>query len=163
MPDQRDAHERPLGLLVNALGQAQDDTTRAELLISAGIPTLAQLVAPAQRNGLREVAGAVAQRTGMDVVQRPQLACDMVEGRDLDYAAQVARERADRRLAAGDCVLPDRVASISLEHEVVADPHELVRGLRVPYRPTALRSDGLASRESRAFGAPDVDQQLFVQ
>jgi propionyl-CoA synthetase len=28
------------------------------------------------------------------VVQRPQLACDMHEGRDLDYADQVARERA---------------------------------------------------------------------
>ena len=57
VPDQRDAHERPLGLLVNALGQAQDDTTRAELLISAGIPTLAQLVTPPVVRGYATILG----------------------------------------------------------------------------------------------------------
>lgn len=56
-PDQRDAHDRPLTLLVNALGQAQDDAARAELLISAGIPTLAQILAPAVVRGYATILG----------------------------------------------------------------------------------------------------------
>ena len=49
-PDLRDAHNRPLSVLVMALGQSADDTARAEILVSAGLPLLAQtLTAPVVR------------------------------------------------------------------------------------------------------------------
>lgn len=49
-PDLRDAHNRPLSVLQMALQQAADDTTRADLLVSAGLPVLAQaLTAPVVR------------------------------------------------------------------------------------------------------------------
>ena len=49
-PDLRDAHNRPLSVLTMALAQSADDTARAEILVSAGLPLLAQtLTAPVVR------------------------------------------------------------------------------------------------------------------
>lgn len=49
-PDLRDAHNRPLSVLTMALAQSLDDTARAEILVSAGLPLLAQtLTAPVVR------------------------------------------------------------------------------------------------------------------
>ena len=49
-PDLRDMHNRPLSVLTMALAQSADDTARAEILVSAGLPPLAQtLTAPVVR------------------------------------------------------------------------------------------------------------------
>lgn len=49
-PDLRDMHNRPLSVLTMALAQSADDTARAEILVSAGLPLLAQtLTAPVVR------------------------------------------------------------------------------------------------------------------
>ena len=45
-PDLKDAHGRPLAGLVTALAQAADDTTRADLLLSADLRILSQALTP---------------------------------------------------------------------------------------------------------------------
>ena len=50
-PDLKDAHGRPLSVLANALQQAPDDTTRADLLVSAGLAQLAGMLTREVVNG----------------------------------------------------------------------------------------------------------------
>lgn len=50
-PDLKDAHGRPLSVLASALQQAPDDTTRADLLVSAGLAQLAGMLTREVVNG----------------------------------------------------------------------------------------------------------------